>query len=84
MADSSQYGPEDFPRGGLDEQLDADSLGEENDQHQSEIRWQKDVIGSFDNSIRRPRTYRDSSADAARQMANDIYENQTNDNETVE
>jgi len=84
MADSSQYGRDDLPRGSLDEQLDADSLVEKNDSYQSKIQWQKDGIGFFDRSIRRPRAYRDGSADTTRQMADGVYDNQTTYDETVE
>lgn len=84
MADSSQYGRDDFRRGGPDEQLDADSLVEESDPCRSEIGWQKDGISFFDSSIRHPRAYRDGFADATGQMAEDVYDNQTNYDETVE
>jgi hypothetical protein len=84
MTDLSQHGRDGFPRGSLDEQLDADSLVEENGSCQSEIQWQKDGIGFFGRSIRRPRAYRDGSVDTVRQMEGRVYNNQTNDHEPVE
>ncbi|MFC7078595.1 globin-coupled sensor protein [Haloarcula halophila] len=84
MSDSPQFGRDDFGQGGLNDQLDADSLVDEIGLDGSEIRWRKDFIGFTDDDVRRLRTYRNDFADNADQVAEDFYDNLTDHEETVE
>ena len=84
MSDATEYGRESFGQGGLNDQLDVDSLVSEIGLDSSEIAWRKDFVDFTEDDVRRLERYQDLFAAHAPQVADDFYENLTAYEETVE
>ncbi|MEF8937791.1 MAG: protoglobin domain-containing protein [Halovenus sp.] len=84
MSNSRASGREAFGKGGLNDQLDLDSLIDEIGLDRSEIEWRKDFVNFSEDDVRRLTGYQDLFAEHADQVADDFYENLTDYEETVE
>jgi hypothetical protein len=84
MENTAAYGRKDFGTGGLNEQLDVDSLVEEIGLDAAEIEWRKEFVGFDDRDVQRLQTYQDAFAENAEQIADDFYDNLTDYEETLD
>ena len=57
MSDATEYGRESFGQGGLNDQLDVDSLVSEIGLDSSEIAWRKDFVDFTEDDVRRLERY---------------------------
>jgi heme-based aerotactic transducer len=65
MSNSSEYGRENFAQGGLNDQVDVDSLVREIGLDGREIQWRKEFIGFDAEDAGRPETYQEVFAENA-------------------
>lgn len=78
------YGRKDFGNGGLNNQLDVETLVDEIGLDTTEIEWRKRFIGFDQDDINRLSTYEDVFEQHADQVAQDFYDNLTQHEQTME